>query len=141
MNRVADCLNAALRHQAEQGADAARIAQMAVSTWRNVDSVLSPVIGTGGVAALFKRSVFLSARPYPWMATVTIGNRPFDGLDTLQTALSHQTGVVAAAANGALLQTFCDLLGGLIGAPLTEHLLQSAWDAHSGGLTDQEHSP
>jgi hypothetical protein len=141
MHRVADRFQAALRERAAQGADAARIAEMAVATWRNVDIALSPIIGNGGVTALYRRSVYLTVRAYPWMAEVTVGDRPLDGLDTLQTALSRQTGVVAAAANCALLQTFCDLLSGLIGAQLTEHLLQSAWGTPSGGPSDQEHAP
>lgn len=138
---VADRFKAALRQQARQGVDAVRIAETAVSTWRNVDRALSPIIGKGGVTALYRRSVFLTVRAYPWIATVTVTDRPrHDWLDTLQTALSQQSESVAAAANCALLQTFCDLLSALIGAPLTEHLLQSAWDASSGDLTDQEHS-
>ena len=143
MQRDASYFQTTLRHQAAQGAEAARIAEMAIAAWRNVDTALSPIIGTGGVTALYRRSVFLTVRTYPWMATATEngGSLRLDGLDSLQSALAEQTGVIAAAANCALLQTFCDLLSGLIGAPLTEHLLQSAWDAPSCGLTDQEHSP
>ena len=43
----------------------------------------------------------------------------------LQQVLSQQTSAQVAAANGALLQTFCDLLGNLISVSLTERLLRS----------------
>jgi hypothetical protein len=139
MHRVADCMLTALRHQSAQGADAASISETAVSTWRRVDAALSPIIGRSGVMALFRRSVFLTVGAYPWMVAVTAGDSRHDGLALLEQASSQQTGAVAAAANCALLQTFCDLLGGLIGAPLTERLLQSAWHGPSGDPTDQEH--
>lgn len=77
---------------------------------------------------------------YPWMETVTAAEARHDGFGTLRTAMSGQSAPVAAAANGALLLAFCELLNGLIGAPLTEHLLQPALDVPSSGLTDQEHS-
>jgi len=148
MQRVADCIQAALRHQAAHVADAERVAAMAVAIWGNVDRALSPIIGKGGVTALFRRSVFLTLRAYPRLASVTAGDSRLDGVARLQTALSAQTGIVAATANCALLQAFCDLLSGLIGSALAEHLLQSAWDllqsawdTPSGGLTDPEHPP
>jgi hypothetical protein len=43
----------------------------------------------------------------------------------LQMVLSQQTSAQVVAANGALLQTFCDLLANLLGVSLTERLLQS----------------
>jgi hypothetical protein len=140
MHRVADCLQAAVRHQAARGADGAHIAAMAIATWRAVDEALSSIIGKSGFTALLRRSVFLTTGAYPWMSTVNVGDPRRNGLDTLHTTLAAQSGVAAAAANGMLLQTFCDLLSGLIGASLTDHLLQSARDAPECGHTDQEHS-
>jgi hypothetical protein len=140
MNRVADRLQAALRHQAAQGADAAHLADLAVKSWLDVESSLSSLIGRGGVSALFRRSVFLTMDAYPWLETVTAAEARHDGFGSLRTALARQPAPVAEAANGALLLSFCELLSGLIGAPLTEHLLQPAWDVPASGLTDQEHS-
>ena len=42
------------------GAAPDQIASLAVLKWRTLDNALSPIIGHGGVAALFKRSVSLS---------------------------------------------------------------------------------
>lgn len=140
MNCAADRLQAALRHQAAQGADAAHIASMAATTWLGVESALSSMIGRGGVSALFRRSVFLTLHGYPWLETVTAAEARHDGFGSLRAALARQPVPVAVAANGALLLSFCELLSGLIGAPLTEHLLQPAWDVPASGHTDQEHS-
>lgn len=141
MNRIADRFDATLRHQAAEGDDSARIAGTAAAAWRNVDAALSPIIGKSAVTALLRRSVLLTARTYPWIAAVAVENSRIDRVEAVRKVLSEQKAVDAAAANGALLQTFCDLLDGLIGAPLTERLLQSAGDGSSGGLSDQDRSP
>ena len=141
MNRIADRFDAALRHQAAEGEDAAHIAGTAAAAWRNVDAALSPIIGKSAVTALLRRSILLTARTYPWLAAVAVEDSRIDRVDAVRKVLSEQAAVVAAAGNGALLQTFCDLLGSLIGAPLTERLLQSALDLPSGGLSDQERTP
>ena len=58
----------------------------------------------------------------------------------LQQVLSQQTSSHVAAANGALLQTFCDLLGSLISVSLTERLLQSVRNLPSSGAAVPENS-
>jgi hypothetical protein len=105
--------------------DAARIAAAAASTWREIHAVLSSVIGPGGVAALYQRSLHLTRTAYPWLATVREDALRLADFAALEVALSQQTSAQAAAANGALLQAFCDLLASLIGVPLTERLLRS----------------
>lgn len=90
-------LQSRLVQLAAEGADAARIADEAVSTWRGVDAALSPIIGQRGVAALFKRSLFLIRPAHAWLATVQDGAlRPGDFAGLLAT-LSQQTSSNAVA--------------------------------------------
>jgi hypothetical protein len=106
-------------------ADAERVADVAASTWREIHVVLSPVIGAGGVAALYQRAQHLIRGAYPWLAAVR--DDPLRAVEfaDLQRALSQQTSAQIVAANGALLQSFSDLLTSLIGVSLTERLLRS----------------
>jgi hypothetical protein len=106
-------------------ADAERIAEVAASSWREIYAVLSPVIGPGGVTALYQRSLYVTRAAHPCLAAVRDDTLRPGEFAALQLVLSQQSGAQVAAANGALLQTFCDLLGNLIGVPLTERLLRS----------------
>jgi hypothetical protein len=105
--------------------DAERIAAVAASTWREINEVLSPVIGPGGVAALYQRALHLTRPAYPSLTVMREDPlRPGD-FAALRAALAQQSAEQVAAANGALLQAFCDLLANLIGISLTERLLRS----------------
>lgn len=110
---------------AAAGSDASQVAEAAVQTWRAVDAALSPIIGQRGVAALYKRSLVLACTQYPWLAAVHEDTRPPGDYAPLHAALARQPGPAAAAAHAALLQTYRDILGRLIGASLTERLLRS----------------
>jgi hypothetical protein len=123
MQTDAQPIQAAFAQLANEGADAARIADLSVATWREVDAALSPIIGQRGVAALYKRSLYLTRAEHPCLATPYEGDGLLGEFAGLQTALSRQSSSSAAAANGALLQTFHDLLARLIGAALTDQLL------------------
>lgn len=123
------------------GADSRQIGERAASTWLGVDSALSPIIGERGVAALFKRSLYLRRIEYPWLAAAHEGELPPEPYACLREALAQQTTSSAAAANGALLQTFYALLSDLIGASLTERLLRAVWDNPSSGDAVQDTSP
>ena len=96
---------------------------MVLAALAGVDAALAPIIGKGGVAALYKRTVHLVGRTYPWLG---LREGPSTSIDTgdLTIALSQQTAADAAAGGSAVLQTFCDLLISLVGASLTERLLR-----------------
>jgi len=120
--------------------DSERVAELAASSWRQIHAVLSSIIGPGGVAALYQRSLYVTRAAYPCLGAVredALRPAEFAGL---QVVLSQQGNVQAAAANGALLQTFCDLLANLIGVPLTDRLLRSVRNLPSGGAAVQESS-
>lgn len=141
MESAARRIHANIAQLAAHGANVGQIADTAVATWRSIDAVLSPIIGQRGVAALYKRSLYLSRGAHPWLAVAAEDVLQPDGFATLHTALAKQTSVNAAAANGALLTTFSDLLTSLIGAALTERLLQSVWSHPSSGHAVQENTP
>jgi hypothetical protein len=130
-----------LERMAMEGADAERIADIAISVWRDVAAALSPIIGQRGVAELYKRSIYLTRADYAWLAAVHESALAPAEFASLQTALLQQTSQDAAAANGALLQTFYDLLIKLIGTSLTERLFQPVWDNLSSGQAAQDTTP
>ena len=125
---------------ARDGAASDRIAVLAVLKWRSLDNALSPIIGHGGVAALFKRSVSLTRQTHAWLVSLHEGADQLHDFAALQSALSRQTSSEAATASGALLQHFLDLLTHLIGKSLSENLLRSIWDNTSSDGALQETS-
>ena len=108
--------------------DPSIVAQSALATWSRIDEALSPIIGIRGVAGLYKRSLSLTRGAHPALTAVFEGVIAPGDYSTLQQALAQQSGPVAIAASGALLQTFNDLLTKLIGLSLTERLLRPVLD-------------
>jgi hypothetical protein len=138
MESAAQRIQADLVKLAAQGANAGQIADTAIAKWRGIDAALSPIIGQRGVSALYMRSLYLTRSDYPWLAAVAEGALQPGDFTALQSALAQQTSAHAAAANGALLQIFVNLLSNLIGSALTERLLRSVWDLPSSGHAEQE---
>ncbi len=117
---------------AAHDASAAQIADAMVATWYEIDAALTPIIGSKAVVALYKRSLYLTGRTHPWLAGTHEGAQALD-LAALKPVVARQSSAEAALGSRALLQTFIQLLGSLIGPSLTERLLRSAWaDASSG---------
>jgi hypothetical protein len=112
---------------ARKGADAAQIADAMVSTLQKIDAALSPIIGKGGVGALYKRSLYLTGQTHSWMAGMHDGVHTTMDLAALKSVLAQQGITNAAAAGSALLQAFYELLSSLVGPSLTEQLLRSVW--------------
>lgn len=113
---------------ATEGADAVRIAEIAVAIWDDVAEALVPIIGQSGVAALFKRSMYLTRAAHPCLQAIDENAPPFGGLAALQKVLVQQDRIEAIAVNAALLQNFHELLVTLIGASLTKRLLRPVWE-------------
>ncbi|MDQ3261147.1 MAG: hypothetical protein M3Q00_10275, partial [Pseudomonadota bacterium] len=99
----------------EKGADSAEIAAAIVSTWQQVDAALNPIIGQGGVAALYKRSLYLAAKAHPWLAGAPERAGTATDLAALNAVLAQQSSADAITGGDALLKTFCELLASLIG--------------------------
>ena len=133
MQNEARSIQAILKRLATEGADAVKTAEAAEAIWHDVNAALSPIVGSYGVAALYKRSLHLTRVDYPWLTAVYEETIEPGQFAALRVALSQQTSSNAAAANGALLQAFCNLLTNLIGESLTERLLRPVGDNPSSG--------
>lgn len=123
------------------GASALEIADAAVGQWMRIHAALAPVIGDRGVAALYRRSLSLTRRSYPWFESVTDSACENQIFGCLVEELSQHSAADAAVANGALLQTFNDLLATLVGASLTRRLMEPVWNALSSGAAAQARMP
>jgi hypothetical protein len=130
-----------LERLAAQGADTARIADAAISTWQAIEAALAPVIGAKGVAALYGRSLYLVRARHPWLAAATDGADSRMDLGLLAAALARQENFTAATGAGDQLESLYDLLRSLIGPALTGQLLRSAWDNPFGGTAAQDRTP
>ncbi len=117
---------AALARKAAAGADAEQIAAAVTATMGAIEASLRPIIGNGGVVAMYRRSLLLVGAAHPWLASGE-GARSEIELDALRSLLAAQDAAGATTAGAALLQTFCDLLASLIGSALSERLLRNVW--------------
>jgi hypothetical protein len=115
-------------HLAANGVGSARVAGLSAQTWRNIEAALSPIIGVGGVRALYRRSIHLSRNEHPWLAAELGADSQPGDYSALAAVLLQRSPDAAAEASDALLQIFHDLLGTLIGNSLTERLLGPVWE-------------
>jgi hypothetical protein len=114
------------------GADTEQVADAIVAIWLEIDQALHPIIGHRGVAALYNRSLHLTAVAYPWLAIDQPAVPAAVDPSALRSALAQQAAAEAATGGSALFQTFHELLASLVGASLTDRLLHSVWDHSSG---------
>lgn len=113
----------ALARRVETGADAQHIAEAIVSTWREIDTALSPVLGRQAVALLYQRSICLAASSRPWLANICESGQTLEPAE-LRFAFALQNTDTAATGGYELLQAFHETLASLVGLPLTERLLR-----------------
>ena len=114
-----------LAHELGPGADPAHVADVIVSTWQEIGAALRPLIGPGGVGALYIRSIHLTGSAHPWLA---VAHEPVPAamdLAALRSVLAQQSSADAAAGGFALLETIYALLTNLVGSSLTDQLLGS----------------
>jgi hypothetical protein len=120
-------LTATLAHRLQSDANPEHIADAIVSILQAIDDVLCPVIGRGGVDALYARGLQLTCSVHPWLAGTNAPLQMVLDLAELRAILGQQSSATAAAGGIDLLQTFNELLITLIGSSLTERLLASVW--------------
>ena len=102
-----------------------RVAVYVVEFLQRAVDALSPIIGEKSVSALYKRSLYLNRNKHPWLATA-YGELPeAEILLTLQDTVSRQTLTNAKTAVNDLLAIFQELLHNLIGASLSQRLLDT----------------
>jgi hypothetical protein len=119
-------------------AGSAQIAATLATAWREVDSALNPVIGQRGVAALFDRSLHLSARRHPWLLAGHDGTLAQLDPTALQATAAAQDAAAAAAGAVALCTAFHGLLASLVGPTLTDRMLQGIWQPPRGDTPAQD---
>jgi hypothetical protein len=123
------------------GVDAEGLASAVVQVWQDIDEVLAPVLGSRGVLALYKRSLWLAGSAHPWLEAPheAVGER----LDhsELKLALAQREPSTAAAGAGDLFKAFRTVLAGLIGITLTERLLFAVWNNTLRGSRAQDPPP
>jgi stage V sporulation protein SpoVS len=124
------------------GADAKQVAQAVAAVWQEIDQALSPIIGAGGVLALFQRSVHLAAVQHPWLQ-LGLGTPRQAGFDTgaLAALLARQDAAQALACGTLLCHSLHGLLTSLIGASLTGRLLLPVWGPPPSSASAQDMPP
>ncbi len=118
-----EALHKAMAHQAEGPLDAGAVANATIQTLRQVNVILTPVIGEVGVNVLFKRSLHLTSRTFPWLTIAEHQGDTGDLLENLSPRLAGRDTNEAVEASSALLAGFTELLATLIGDSLVETLL------------------
>ena len=132
-------LAAPLAHRVGQEADAEQIAGAIAAIWLEIGVALTPILGTRGVAALYKRSLHLTGAAHPWLAGLHEGVQSILDPAPLRSALARRSAAEAAAGASALLHIFHALLIGLVGPSLTERLLRSVWTQPTSGPPAQDY--
>ena len=125
-------LAAWLALSAGPGGTAGSVVSSIIATCQDVDAALTPIIGPRGVAALFNRSIQLASLTHPLLTGTQSATPTTMDLALLKAQLAGQDPAEAAVAGAALLHTFRELLGTLIGVSLTEQLLHRAWSPMLG---------
>lgn len=123
-SRMLATLAVRTRHGTGEGG----IAPCVVALCAEIGAALTPIVGSRGVAALYKRSLFLTAQAHPALLGLQENVETEMDLSPLATALAPLSDAEATLVGGALLIAFYELIASLIGPSLTERLLRSLWD-------------
>jgi hypothetical protein len=114
-------------HPFEANSDPVAIAGELVRLVQDIAAVLTPILGSRGVAALYQRTLHVTRSSHAWVAGPQEIAQHIIDLVALQAAFARQDRDEAAAAATALLHAFHDLLASLIGEPLCQRLLDPVW--------------
>jgi hypothetical protein len=126
--QTSDLIAAILAHRTRNDIGAGSAARCVVSLCEDIGVALTPIVGPRGVAALYKRSLFLTSHAHPVLSGLHEGVQSMMDPSSLTAALASLSEAEASTVGAALLQSFYELLGSLVGLSLTERLLSSLWD-------------
>lgn len=118
-----------------------RIAPCVVALCAEIGAALTPIIGPRGVAALYKRSLFLTSQEHPALLDLQEKVQTELDLSPLMAVLTPLSDAEATLVGGALLISFYELISSLVGSSLTERLLRSLWDRPSSDPSVSESTP
>lgn len=124
-------LAAPLAHRLDKSANSAQIAEAIVAVWRDIDSVLTPILGHQGVVALHQRSLHLTSLLHPCLIGLHEGVHTEMDLAALKAVLAQECDLTVDIGDD-LLQMFYELLASLVGHSLTERLLRPVWENSLG---------
>ena len=112
-----------------------------VARWLKIDATLSPIIGRGGVAALYHRGLHVTGRKFPWISRLRADEDLKMDLTLLESELEKQPDETAEQAAAEFLATFHGLLAGLIGLSLSERILGDADSFLHGSAKAEDLNP
>jgi hypothetical protein len=121
------------RPELDKHTHAEQVANVATATWLSIYIALSPIIGQQGVAAIYKKSLSLVRRDYPWLMCAQECKRTAGDFRALRTTLALQPSSTALDAHRSLVGVFYNLIRHLIGNELAERLLQHVIDHNLNG--------
>ena len=126
-----------LAREAGTGTDAPAVAAAARRLCEDFAQHLRPLIGDGGVTALYGRSLQLAERRFPGLAPARASGQDGEPFTHLQHFLEHQDPVVAIRAAVTVLGVACEVLATFIGEKLTRLLLHETWPDHFDRITTE----
>lgn len=131
-------ISATLGHLMGEGATASRIADAVVAVCQDIEKSLVPIVGYGGVAALYLRSLYLARMAHAWIDCPLAASMPRADFSSFRILAAQQTEEDALAGGREVLETFSQLLVSLIGFPLSQQLLEPVWIQPATGQTVQD---
>ncbi|WP_313918974.1 hypothetical protein [Tahibacter sp.] len=120
-------ISATLIHRMGKGATASHIADAVVVVFQDIEASLTPVVGPGGMAALYQRSLYLAKTTFDWIDISAELPTSHVEFSTLRALLAQQSEEAALASGIEVLETFSRLLVSLIGFSLAQQLLGAVW--------------
>jgi hypothetical protein len=108
--------------------------------WQRLCVELVPIIGDGGFASLYARSVNLAGAKFPWILNTETRQPLHASFSEFIASLNNREATEAGEAIITLLIVFTDILATLIGLSLTTRILCSAWgdDAFDLSVPEQK---
>ena len=126
--RTPQLIAAILADRTRNDVGAEGVSRGVVSLCENIGAALAPIVGRRGVAVLYKRSLFLTSREHPVLSGMHEDVQSTMDPSPLAAVLASLSEAEANAVGAALLQSFYELLGSLVGTSLTERLLSALWN-------------
>ncbi|MBL8264066.1 MAG: hypothetical protein JNM58_16755 [Xanthomonadaceae bacterium] len=130
-----------LKHRANDHPGTGSTAACVTALCGEICTALTPIVGPRGVAALYKRSLFLASHEHPVLLGLHATVQQNIDLSALTATLMPLSETDATQVGATLLSSFYELLSSLIGPSLTERLLHSLWDRPLSDPPAMEPSP
>jgi hypothetical protein len=109
-----------------------------IDSWEQMATEIISIVGEGGFASLYTRSLLLSKDSFPWLESGINTSQNPAYFHALKETYAVQQPEQVKAANRLLLTTFTGILQSLIGEQLTLSILRSAWKSSVPVHTNKE---